>query len=199
MSKKEKFEERYRTGETPWELNRPDKHLVNIIKKEKIQPCKVLEIGCGTGNNAIWLAEQGFDVKAVDFSALAIEKAKEKAKKQEAEICFDLADFLIKPAEQQTFDFIFDRGCFHSFDTEEDRKTFAANVAWCLKQKGLWFSILGNADAPPRNEGPPMRSALDIVQATEAFFEILFLISDYFDSGREKSPRAWLCFMQKRS
>ena len=198
MSKKDRFEERYQSGDIPWELDRPDKHLLNIINKEKIQPCKALDIGCGTGSNAIWLARQGFDVSAVDFSGLAIEKAKEKAEKQGVKIQFEVSDFLVESEKTQTVDFIFDRGCFHSFDEKEDRQNFAANVAHRLNQDGLWFSMLGNTDAPPRNEGPPMRSALDIVSAVEPFFEILSLLSGQFDSKSENPPRCWLCFMRRR-
>lgn len=198
MSKKDKFEERYQDDDTPWELNRPDKHLINLISKEKIKPCKALDIGCGTGSNAIWLARQGFDVMAVDFSGLAIKKAEEKAEDQGVKIRFEVSDFLIKGEDDQTVDFIFDRGCFHSFDTEKNRKTFADNVAHRLKPDGLWFSILGNADDPPGDDGPPLRSALDIVSATEAFFEILSLTSDHFDAELEKPARCWLCFMRKR-
>ncbi len=198
MTKKESFEERYQSGTTPWELNRPDSHLVRIIEKESIKPCRTLDIGCGTGSNAIWLHNRGFEVTGVDFSSLAIEKAREKAKKEGAKIQFLIKDFLLGKKPDPEFGFIFDRGCFHSFDDKKDLKTFAKNAALHLKTGGLWFSILGNADAPPRDEGPPMRSALDIVTAVEPFFEILSLVADRFDSNREKPVLCWLCLMKKR-
>lgn len=198
MTRKEEFEERYQSGTTPWELDRQDSHLVRIIEKKIVKPCKTLEIGCGTGSNAVWLHSRGFLVSAMDFSSLAIEKAKEKALTQGADIRFSVSDFLLEKKAQPDFEFIFDRGCFHSFSDKKDRKTFAKNAARHLKPGGLWFSILGNADAPPRNEGPPMRSALDIVTAVEPFFEILSLVSDRFDSKREKPARCWLCLMKKR-
>jgi len=105
---------------------------------------------------------------------------------------------LIRPGGDEAFDFIFDRGCFHGLAEKEDRKIFAENAAGHLKKKGLWFSILGNADDEPRDEGPPMRSALDIVAAVEPYFEILSLVSDRVDSSRETSARCWLCLMKKR-
>ena len=198
MTKKEQFEDRYQSGTTPWELNRPDSHLIRIIEKESIKPCKALDIGCGTGSNAVWLHTRGFEVTAMDFSPLAIEKAKEKAGQEGADIKFLVKDFLLEKKGEPEFDFIFDRGCFHSFDDKKDRKTFAGNAARHLKQGGLWFSILGNSDAPPRDGGPPMRAALDIALACEPFFEILSLVSDKFDSSREKPARCWLCLMRKR-
>ncbi|MFA5905499.1 MAG: class I SAM-dependent methyltransferase [Desulfobacula sp.] len=198
MTRKQSFEERYQSGTTPWELNRPDSHLIRIIEKEIVKPCRVLEIGCGTGSNAVFLHTRGFDVTAADFSSLAVEKAKEKARQERTDIKFLIKDFLLEKKAQPEFDFIFDRGCFHSFSDKKDRKTFAKNAARHLKPEGVWFSILGNADDPPRDEGPPMRSALDIVTAVEPFFEILSLVSDRFDSKRETPARCWLCLMRKR-
>jgi methyl halide transferase len=190
MTKKESFEERYQSGTTPWELNRPDSHLIHVIEKEAVKPCKALDIGCGTGSNAIWLSARGFKVTAMDFSPLAIEKAKEKARQEGADIKFLVKDFLLEKKAEPVFEFIFDRGCFHSFDDKKARKTFAKNAAQYLKPDGLWFSILGNSDAPPRDEGPPMRSALDIVTAVEPFFEILSLVADRFDSKRSTAGYA---------
>jgi 2-polyprenyl-3-methyl-5-hydroxy-6-metoxy-1,4-benzoquinol methylase len=198
MSKKEMFDERYKTGNTPWELERPDSNLIEMIKKENIPPCKTLEVGCGTGSNAIWLAQNKFDVTGIDFSSLAIEKAKTKSQKQGVEIQFLVKDFFEPAKGEADFDLIFDRGCFHSFEEKEDRITFAENVSLHLKEGGRWFSIIGNADAGPRDTGPPRRSALDIITAVEPCFEIVFLVSGRFDSSREKPARCWKCLMRKR-
>ena len=197
--KKEMFEERYKTGNTPWELERPDSNLMEIVKqKNNIQPCKTLEIGCGSGSNAIWLAQNEFNVTGIDFSSLAIEKAKAKSLKQGVDIHFLVKDFFEPGKGESDFELIFDRGCFHSFDEKDDRKTFARNVSLHLKQGGQWLSILGNADDDPRDGGPPMRTALDIVSAAEPYFEIIFLVSGRFDSSREKPARCWKCLMKKR-
>jgi len=198
MPKKEVFEERYESGTTPWELNRPDSHLIHLIENKPIKACSALEIGCGTGSNAIWLQARGFKVTAMDFSSLAIEKAKEKAQAQMAHIRFQVVDFLLEKPTQPDFEFIVDRGCFHTFDDQKNRTIFAENAARHLKPGGLWYSMIGNADDPPRAEGPPIRSALDIVTAVEPLFEILSLVSDRFDSKREKPSRCWLCLMKKR-
>ena len=198
MSRKDVFDERYKTGVTPWELDRPDSNLIDTIERENIAPCNALEIGCGTGSNAIWMAQNGFDVTGMDFSALAIEKAREKSRQQGADIRFLVTDFLLQDTGEPGVGFIFDRGCFHSFDTPWDRKTFAQNAACHLIDGGQWLSILGNIDDGPRDPGPPMRSALDIVMAVEPFFEILFLVSGQFDSRRERRTRCWLSLMRKR-
>ncbi len=198
MSEKESFDKRYESGITPWELERPDSNLIEVIKNKKIHPCKALDIGCGTGSNAVWLAQNGFDIHGTDFSELAIEKAEKKAGKENLNIPFIVKDFLTKDLIGSDFEFIFDRGCFHSIEQAEDRRVFARNVSCHLKEEGLWFSLIGNADAGPRKEGPPVRSALDIVLAVEPYFEILSLVSDRFDSKREEPARCWKCLMKKR-
>lgn len=198
MSKKKIFEERYEKGNTPWELDRPDAHLIKTIEQEQIKPCKALDIGCGTGWNVIWLARQGFEATGVDFSKKAIERATELSIREGVRPGFRVKDFLDPAIIADDFAFVFDRGCFHSFDDKNDRKRFARNVGRNLKPSGIWLSILGNSDAPPRDDGPPTRSATDIVSAVEPNFEILRLAADRFDSNRERPARCWICLMKKR-
>jgi methyl halide transferase len=198
MTVEDRFKERYQSGNTPWDIGQPDFNLIEVVTQNPISGCKALEIGCGTGDNSIWLAQNGFQVVGTDASDLAIGKAREKASKADAPCDFLLADFLRSKIEGAPFGFIFDRGCFHSFNAEEERRRFAQNVADHLEKGGLWLSLLGSSDEPRKGPGPPQRSAVDIVLAVEPFFEILFLTSGHFGSHRPNPPRAWRCLMRKR-
>lgn len=80
----------------------------------------------------------------------------------------------------------------------EERKMFAENVAAHLEKDGLWLSIIGNADEQRVGPGPPQRTARDIVNSVEPYFEILSLVSSHFGSNRPNPPRAWVCLMRKR-
>ena len=93
--------------------------------------------------------------------------------------------------------FAFDRGCFHSFDEPDDRAAFARTVSGLLDSDGLWLSVIGSTDAPPRETGPPQRSARDIAAAVEEFFEIRYLEATRFTGGAAEHP-AWRCVMRKR-
>src|SRR5579863_3072092 len=84
MTPEDRFNEHYKEGSTPWDIGKPDFNLVRAVSAVPIAPCKALDIGCGTGDNAIWLSEQGFTVVGVDTSEIAIEKAREKAAKAKA-------------------------------------------------------------------------------------------------------------------
>ena len=70
-----------------------------------LSPGRALEIGCGLGGNAIWLAQNGWQVTAVDYSAVAIEKAKQLASESEVSVDFVVADASVYQP-QESFDLI---------------------------------------------------------------------------------------------
>jgi SAM-dependent methyltransferase len=198
MTIKERYRERYKSEDTPWDVGRPDFNLIEVVTTKPILSCKALDIGCGTGDNSIWLAQNGFHVIGTDTSDIAQVKAKEKASRANVECHFMLVDFLHNKIEGAPFGFVFDRGCFHSFNSGNDRKRFAQNVATHLEEAGLWLTIVGNADEHRQGHGPPQLTAADIVLAVEPYFEVLSLTSSHFESNRPNPPRAWRCLMQRR-
>ena len=56
----------------PWNYETPPDALVSLVKSGKISPCKTIDLGCGTGNYAMYLAGLGFDVTGIDSSPTAI-------------------------------------------------------------------------------------------------------------------------------
>ena len=198
MTVEDRFKGRYEANDTPWDIGQPDFNLMQIVTGTPIKPCKALDIGCGTGDNAIWLAQQGFDVIGIDTSELAIRKAEEKARQSNANCHFFLGNFLTRQIAGAPFGFVFDRGLFHVFETDEERKKLAENVHRHLNKGGLWLSLIGNADEERQTPGPPQRSARDIVNAAEPYFEILSLVSGHFAANSPEPPRAWVCLMRKR-
>lgn len=198
MSVNKRFKERYKTGNTPWDIGKPDFNLIETVTKIPIESCKALDIGCGTGDNSIWLAQKQFQVTGTDVSEIAIEKAKEKALKNNVKCTFLVVDFFKSRIEGAPFGFVFDRGCFHTFDSNKERKKFAKNVASNLEKNGLWLSLIGSADERRQGPGPPQRTANDIVAAVKPYFEIFSLFSSHFESNRQNPPKCWVCLMQKR-
>ena len=197
MRRKENWNERYVTGNLPWDTGKPDFNLREIITKRRIQPCKALEAGCGTGSNALWLSQKGFSVTAVDIAEVAIQRAIEKASRAGANCRFFTADFMKEKIAGSPFGFVFDRGCFHSFDLAKERRRYAKIAHSYLKKDGLWLTFVGSADEPRRAPGPPQRTARDIVTAVGLYFKILLLYASHFDSNMQKPPKAWVCLMQK--
>ncbi len=199
------WEQLYRDDFMPWDTGGADSHLVRVVRETPIRPCKALDVGCGTGSNAIWLADQGFEVTATDLSESALKLARAKSG---AEKCtFIHADFFEAPLPGNDFEFVFDLGCFHLFDEAAQRERFARLVAECLVTGGHWLSVSGSCDGPEM--GPPRRTARDITHATEPYFEILCLIATKLDEPSQEQrealglppgsqPRAWAGLLRKR-
>ena len=197
-SRRRIWDARYETGDLPWDSGRHDHSLEAVLSEYDIAPCQTLEIGCGTGTNAIWLAKRGFTVTAIDISPLALATARDKAKAPDVAVRFLDVDVHGNKLPDGPFDFVFDRGCFHGSD-EQERDEFAAHIHAALKPKGLWFSLIGSADSPPREVGPPRLTAREIATHVEPRFEIVSLKATHFDSDQEDPPPAWACLMRKRN
>jgi len=180
----------------PWDTGRPEPLLVEFVTSGGIAPGRTLEIGAGTGTNAIWLAERGFNVLGVDVSSLAVEKARAKMQSRNLRCRFATLDFLAAPLPDDPFRFIFDRGCFHVFDEPEERARFAAHVAATLAPGGSWLSLIGSTEGPSREVGPPRRSACEVTLAIEPALEIIELRSAEFEGNGAK---AWVCLSRQRT
>jgi len=168
-----------------------------MIESGAIAPGRVLEVGCGTGTNAIYLAQHGFEVVGVDIAPLAIENARARA---QGRCRFETVDFLNEAPPGGPFEFVFDRGCFHVFDEHHERARFAQNVAAGLVDGGVWLSLIGSTEGPPRarDAGPPRRSARDVMNAIEPSLEILQFRSNEFGVCGEQL-KAWRCLSRKRT
>jgi SAM-dependent methyltransferase len=185
----------YAAGQTPWDTGQPEPLLVEFVSSGAIVPGRALEIGAGTGTNAIWLAERAFDVLGVDLSPLAVEKANAKLQGGALRCRFAASDFLATPPPDGPFQFVFDRGCFHVFDEPGERQQFAAHVAAALAPGGYWLSLIGSTEGPPREVGPPRRSALEVTLAIEPVLEIVELRSAEFRAD----AKAWFCLSRHRT
>jgi len=190
------WNEAYASGQLPWDTGQPEPLLVEFVTSGAVKPGRTLEIGAGTGTNAIWLAERGFDVLGVDVSPLAVERAQARKARRDLHCSFAACDFLAAPPPAGPFQFVFDRGCFHVFDEPGERQQFAEHVAAALAPGGLWLSMIGSTEGTPREAGPPRRSAREITIAIEPALEIVELRSAEFPGHHAK---AWFCLSRQRT
>ena len=90
----------------PWNSETPPEALVELVESGKVKPCKTIDLGCGAGNYAIYLAGRGFEVTGIDNSPTAITIAQENANKKGVTVTFIVADVLGDLDEvKETFDF----------------------------------------------------------------------------------------------
>jgi SAM-dependent methyltransferase len=180
----------------PWDTGQPEPLLVEFVTSDAVTPGSALEIGAGTGTNSIWMAERSFDVLGVDVAPLAVERAQAKMEGRALRCRFAAWDFLAAPPPGGPFQFVFDRGCFHVFDEPWEREQFAAQVAAVLEPGGFWLSLIGSTEGPPRESGPPRRSAREVTLAIEPALEIVELRSTEF---RGHDAKAWFCLSRRRT
>src|SRR5580693_3225201 len=190
------WNESYAAGELPWDTGEPEPLLVEFVTAGRIRPTRTLEIGAGTGTNSLWLAERGFEVLGIDVAPLAVKKATAKLDGRDLGCRFQSLDFLTASPPAGPFQFVFDRGCFHVFDEPEERVRFAAKVAAALAPGGLWLSLIGSTEGPPREVGPPRRSAREVILAIEPALEIVELRTAEF---RSHGAKAWFCLARRRN
>ena len=195
----EDWNERYATGDLPWDTGEPDEQLVRFVGGGGVPAGRALEVGCGTGTNSVWLAEHGFSVLGLDVSPLAIEAANARVAGRELDCRFEVQDFLLEAVAGEPFTFAFDRGCLHVFDDAATRARFAERVAGLLAPDGLWLSLIGSTEGAPREEGPPRRTARDVTSAIEPALEILELRSIAFETTDLGRPQAWFCLSRRRT
>ncbi|MCF8368865.1 MAG: class I SAM-dependent methyltransferase [Bacteroidales bacterium] len=195
---KKRFNKRYISGDLPWNINRPDENLIKTVEEFNIQPCKSLDIGCGTGDNVFWAANNGFDATGIDISPKAIEMAKEKSQGNNINANFFVKDLFKEEIPGAPFGFVFDRGCFHTFNKKKQRRNYARIVSSLLSKEGMWLTLAGNYDDGRLDIGPPKRKALDLVAAIEPWFEILMLKQSRFDSNDKIPSKIWVALMKKR-
>jgi ubiquinone/menaquinone biosynthesis C-methylase UbiE len=122
--------------EIPWEENSPSPELVKLIESGVVEKGPALDICCGTANNAIYLARQGFTCYGVDISPTAVSYGREKVAKEGLSCELTSGNALELSYPDSTFTLVFDRGCFHTI-APEDRQTFIQGVR-VLKPAGKY-------------------------------------------------------------
>ncbi len=127
--------------EIPWNIATPPDALVELVDSGKVKPCKTIDMGCGAGNYAIYLASRGFDVTGIDISPAAIKIARENAKKKGIKGNFLVADVLGDLDEvRETFDFAYDWELLHHI-FPDNRKKYVQNVHKILNLGGKYLSV----------------------------------------------------------
>lgn len=191
------WNDRYRDGNLPWDTGRPSSELQRVVSQHAIQPCRALDIGCGTGSSSVWLAQQGFDVTGVDVAPLAVERASERATAAGVTVRFIAADVLALPDPDLPYSFFFDRGCYHA--VRRSSPGYPSAVAKQLAPGARGLILAGNA-RETHDPGPPVVTEEEIRTEIGAAFEILDLHEIRFDEAPGVPVRflGWSCLVKKR-
>jgi len=165
----------------PWNSETPPDVLVQLVQDERIRPCSTIDLGCGAGNYAIYLAGHGFDVTGVDSSPAAVRIAKENAKKRGVRCKFIVADLLGDLHEvTDIFEFAFDWEFLHHI-FPEDRETYIRNVYKLLKPEATYFSVCFSEKDPQfGGSGKYRKTRIGTTLYFSSESELRELVSPYF-------------------
>ena len=165
----------------PWNSETPPDALVELVQDGKVRPCRTIDLGCGAGNYAIYLAGLGFDVTGVDNSSTAIKIAGENAKKRGVRCRFIVADLLGDLHEvTDTFDFAYDWEFLHHI-FPEDRETYIKNVHKILNPEATYFSVcFSEKDSQFGGRGKYRKTRIGTTLYFSSESELRELISPYF-------------------
>ena len=105
----------YRHGTPPW-VGGPRQELVRLVTDGTLTPGSALDLGCGVGDNAIFLAQHGFTVTGVDFADAAIERARAKAHDDGVDVSFIVDDVTHLRQVSGPFDLLVDYGTLDDLD-----------------------------------------------------------------------------------
>lgn len=177
-----RFEWRYWRGRTPWDTQETPPEVLAFLKEAP--PGRALDLGCGTGTNAITLANSGWTVTGIDFSPQAIYAARRKAGNQTAAIEFRIGSAADLSSLSGPYDFALDIGCLFNL-TPAQRRRYAAGLK-CLLPGGARYMLY--AWLPQQRRGKPWGiSQADVA----ALFEPGFSCDNIAYGEDGPGPSAW--------
>ena len=148
----------YRDGPAPWDIGRPQPAIVRLAAAGGFAGA-ALDVGCGTGENALHLASLGLPVLGVDVAETALAIARAKADERGIEVEFAAADAFQLERLGRRFATVLDCGLFHTFDDEE-RPRYVASLASVTEQGGTLYVLCFGDEGPDPGPHPISRQQL---------------------------------------
>jgi cyclopropane fatty-acyl-phospholipid synthase-like methyltransferase len=187
------------TGGTPapWDIGRPQPAFARLADEGRLTG-RLLDAGCGTGENALLAASRGADVTGIDLAPTAIARAREKASARGLAARFEVADALDLGRLGLTADTVIDSGVFHVFG-DGDRARYVASLAAVLRPGGACY-LMCFSDRQPGTFGPRRVRADELRAAFSDGWTVESVTADTFDINPVNvttQARAWLAVIRR--
>ena len=123
----------------PFFVKSPDESLAQWVEEGLIRPGRALDLGCGHGRNAVFLARQGFTVEGVDLSQTALDWASQRAAEAGVAVTLARRNVFDLALDAGSYDLVYDSGCFHHIAPHR-RESYVDLVVGALEPGG-WFGL----------------------------------------------------------
>jgi 2-polyprenyl-3-methyl-5-hydroxy-6-metoxy-1,4-benzoquinol methylase len=190
------FAEAYDRGTPPWDIGRHQPVFERLADAGDIL-APVLDAGCGTGENALYLAARGYEVVGVDAVELAVHAARRKTARRGLTADFIVGDALALGALGRRFATVIDSGLFHTFDDQE-RPRFVDSLAEALQPGGHYF-MLCFSELETREGGPRRVTQAEIRAVFDRPpFRVLGIEAAEMETNFADGPRrCWLARIER--
>lgn len=174
-------------GDVPWDIGRPQRPFVDAAERGEIDG-DVLDVGCGTGTLARYLAARGYHVTGVDVSERAIDRAREASRgdERDLDVTYRVGDVLELDGDLGPFGTVVDSGAFHVFEPER-RREYAEAVASVLELGGRLF-VHGFGDGAPTDWGPVPFTEADVAESFDDGWRVLEVREEPFETTARAVP-----------
>lgn len=183
------FDQAYE-GVPPWDIGRPQAEFVRLEEAGELRG-RVLDVGCGTGENVLYLAARGHPAWGIDSSPRAIEKARQKAAGRDLEAILLVHDALRLADLGVTVDTVIDSGLFHAL-SDEERSIYRSGLESVLVRGGR-YAMLCFSDRQPGSLGPRRITEAEIRETLSTGWRIDLLREATLETTMgPEGIRAWL-------
>jgi SAM-dependent methyltransferase len=183
-------------GTPPWDIGRPQAEIVRLMEQGAIAG-RVLDVGSGTGENALYLAAQGLEVWGVDGAPRAVDKARAKAAEREIDARFLVGNALALQALDTRFDTVIDSGMFHTF-SDEERRAFARSLAAVLRPGGRFYLLVWS-EHEPGTWGPRRVTQAEIRETFDQGWTVCYVRESVYELNvNAGGSRAWLAAIERQ-
>ena len=179
----------------PWYTDCLDEDLITALSEYAPLPGRLLELGTGPGTAAARLAALGYEVVAVDIASAAIEQARLRFGDLNPHLTYKIADVCQPLLHLGSFDYAFDRGCFHGIAPER-REQYVLHIAGVIRPGGRLFLKVFSRDEPG-DRGPYRFTEAEITEIFKGTFSVLYDMKSTFGGTLTHSPKG-LSFVLER-
>ncbi len=193
------WDESYRGGPAPWDIGTAQPAVVRLASAGAFVGT-VLDVGCGTGDNAIHIASQGdIAVLGVDVAETGLAMARQRAAGRNVAVEFEAADALRLDRLNRTFDTVLDCGLFHALDTGE-QKAYARSLASVTKRDGTLYLLCFSDEGPSAGPHPVSRADLSAAFDGESGWQIVTIEPERLQTRYhdDAGAPAWCATIRRR-